>query len=670
MTDLVYSITMRKAVYLIILPLIIIACGTLWQGTHYLVESIVDEGGTKDLRDGSVENTAIDLFGSVDFIPNALLTPEEFEARGQDIMVGFPEREAKYSTSRMRILLPDGVYGIMLWNADQASRIYINGRFMESVGNPASDPNQAVGAFRLLLYTVETEDGAIEILQQASRAIDASGGGYADVIIGKPDVIRGIYEKQYINAAILLGCFLVLALAHFSLFVFRREYKANLWATIFCLVWFFRTGLMPNTWLITSYLPLHILTILRVLELTIPASALLLFLTLEAVFPGVLKKWFLILMIPICLMFVGFFLVGEAGFISVALPVFYGIIVTSAAFISIQLFTRRKKPQTEEVVILVGIAIFIFGVMRDILVYSTPVLVSGKQITASMTPDLISNYTLLLFLLFQMTAMFLSTVSEAQAAREAEERLSLENAALDRISNLKNEMMQNLTHELRTPLAVMSTYAQLAIKDLQQEEQSDQTSEDLKTIREEAERLADMVSDYLDVFREQEAERGRKAVDIGALLRQTGTLCRPMLMKKGNKLRLRLPEQLPKVVGNNDELTQVMLNLVTNSNKHTKNGRITINVAVAEKNFIEVLVSDTGEGISPEFLPRVFDRFFTDGGGAGIGLSISKEIIESHGGEIMVDSQKGQGTVVRFTVPILVEGVEDDREGKSVNTGN
>ena len=128
-----------------------------------------------------------------------------------------------------------------------------------------------------------------------------------------------------------------------------------------------------------------------------------------------------------------------------------------------------------------------------------------------------------------------------------------------------------------------------------------------------------------------------------------------MLKKNKNRLTLSVPEDLPEVYANANEITQVVLNLITNSNNHTEGGEIAIGLK-AERGELVVTVSDTGTGILPEFLPRVFERGVTDGGGAGIGLNICRQIIEAHGGEVGIESNRTGGTTVWFTLPTMQEG--------------
>ncbi|MFQ6117591.1 MAG: sensor histidine kinase, partial [Candidatus Bipolaricaulia bacterium] len=134
---------------------------------------------------------------------------------------------------------------------------------------------------------------------------------------------------------------------------------------------------------------------------------------------------------------------------------------------------------------------------------------------------------------------------------------------------------------------------------------------------------------------------------------------RSQVEEKGLKLKVDLPEALPLVDVDPQRIVQVLRNLLANAVNHTpSNGRITVAVKHSGGE-IEVSVSDTGEGISPEDLPYIFERFYRADksrsratGGAGLGLTIAKQLIETHGGRIWAESVSGQGATFVFALPL------------------
>jgi signal transduction histidine kinase len=124
-----------------------------------------------------------------------------------------------------------------------------------------------------------------------------------------------------------------------------------------------------------------------------------------------------------------------------------------------------------------------------------------------------------------------------------------------------------------------------------------------------------------------------------------------MLQKRGNKLETDIADGLT-VFGDTDLLSQVIINLIQNAHTYTENDVVRL-TASRKSGTITVTVSDNGAGIPPELLPRVFERGVTfNPGGTGFGLFLCKTVVESHGGEIWIESRPGQGTKVYFTLPV------------------
>ena len=122
-----------------------------------------------------------------------------------------------------------------------------------------------------------------------------------------------------------------------------------------------------------------------------------------------------------------------------------------------------------------------------------------------------------------------------------------------------------------------------------------------------------------------------------------------VLQKRGNELKTEVADGLT-VFGDTDLLSQVMANLIQNANAHTENGGILLS-AVRDGGTIIITVRDNGSGISPELLPRVFERGVSDGG-TGFGLFLCKTVVESHGGRIWIESKPGCGTTAHFALPV------------------
>ncbi len=242
----------------------------------------------------------------------------------------------------------------------------------------------------------------------------------------------------------------------------------------------------------------------------------------------------------------------------------------------------------------------------------------------------------------------------------AQAAVAIENARLFQQSDLISEMV----HELRTPLTAILAYADMLLGSRVGEEQRTQF---LETIRNEAERLANMTNEFLDLARlsSGRARLVRTEVDLAQVVRTAVNVVRPQAIERGIRLTVRTSDDLPAVLGDEQRLHQVVLNLVSNAIKYNRPaGSVTVTVGVdsQEPSCVRVAVKDTGQGISQDNLVHLFEKFFrvrdSEGyaQGTGLGLSIAKQIVEVHGGRMSVESQLGVGSVFSFTIPCLEKG--------------
>jgi len=188
-------------------------------------------------------------------------------------------------------------------------------------------------------------------------------------------------------------------------------------------------------------------------------------------------------------------------------------------------------------------------------------------------------------------------------------------------------------------------------------ELTDQQNEVLQACRQDCERLDKLMRDLLDLSRIEAGESQPQLAWISTrdLLTSAINELRPQVEAKGLELKVSVPVDLPRVSVDRLQIERVISNLLINALRHTKNGEITIS-AEQRDNHVAISVADTGSGIPTEYLPHVFDKFVqvpdAPTGGAGLGLTISKSIVEAHGGQIGVQSQVGRGSTFTFTLPL------------------
>lgn len=247
-------------------------------------------------------------------------------------------------------------------------------------------------------------------------------------------------------------------------------------------------------------------------------------------------------------------------------------------------------------------------------------------------------------------AMFL----QIRMYNKQQHTLEIQNAELDRINQYKTKFLADISHELKTPLTVISVHTQRAelLMELNRVGDAEKVQESFSMIKDEIMRLSRLVDSTLQLSSMQELGGEKSVLDIVNVLRVTAETYKTLAEKHGNRLILDLPENLPSIFASTDGMIQVLSNLLSNAVSHTQNGEIRISAEVRDEK-IQIHVSDDGEGIEPELLPRIFERRV--GNGNGLGLTICKQIARSNDGEIGIESEKGRGTTVTVTLPVYQE---------------
>lgn len=251
-----------------------------------------------------------------------------------------------------------------------------------------------------------------------------------------------------------------------------------------------------------------------------------------------------------------------------------------------------------------------------------------------------------------------------KSLNETTEQLRIANEKLKEIDKLKDEFVSLASHELRTPMTVIKSYLWLLLEG-KAGELSEKQKGYLARTYSSTNRLIDMVNDMLNISR---IESGRltieaKPMDMAALVKDVVEEMQTRAVEQGIHLQYVAPEQnLPQVIADSERIKQVIINLIGNSLKFTPNdGQISVTTSVND-GFILTKVKDSGRGIKAEDIEKLFKKFNMLGGsyltkqsgqGSGLGLYLSKSLVELHHGRIWVESDgEDKGSTFSFTLPI------------------
>jgi PAS domain S-box-containing protein len=262
----------------------------------------------------------------------------------------------------------------------------------------------------------------------------------------------------------------------------------------------------------------------------------------------------------------------------------------------------------------------------------------------------------------RMVREWVGTHTDITERRHAEADLVTAKEAAEDASRAKSQFLANMSHELRTPLSAVIGYSEMLEEEIEDLGHLSLLN-DVRKINANARHLLSLINDVLDISKIEAERMTTYAEDFDAahMLRDVASTTDALVAKKHNKLHLDLgDEPLGAMHTDQVKLRQCLLNLIGNAAKFTEHGRITLS-ARRTNDAIEFAVSDTGIGMSPEQLGRLFERFAQADssttrrfGGTGLGLAITRAFCELLGGAITVDSVEGEGSTFTLRVPVLL----------------
>lgn len=582
-----------------------------------------------------------------EWYPRALYTPADFASGNVEGPAADPEPAAPYHTYRVILsLTPGRTYGLSGYSATYSQALWIDGEPYAAAGIPGDSVETTV--LKTNYYTVyfEPHDSQTEIIIQRADFNHANGGRLYPLYLGAQEKVTTLVASIQLRGGLVVGCMMMACLFFFCIYLFFHSRPYFLWFAISCLMGVIRTLCVDHKMIMILFPDMSWQLSHRLEYLATLGFLLFFFLYVNSLFgwrlPRVVNLFGLI---PSCV-----YLVLVVFFPSIIytrfLPLMQAcmLIYSLCVLLLIGHFLKRDEEdlRREHLLIMAGGIGYMALIFVDVLRY-------GRAVDLNL-----AELGMLLFIFANALALsqsFLRTEADLFQARQNEREMEETNKLLEKLNLLRANFLANITHELKTPLTVMSGYAQLTQWQIDYEMVDQGTRENLSVISQEAQRLSSLVSELLTVSLEQERGIGNESLQVTELLDRAAALCTPILHTRGNALVIHVTEDCPPVWGNPALILQVFLNLTTNANRHTKEGVVTF-TARRQGDRVCFLVADTGEGIDSDILPHVFNRSFSGDGSTGLGLFVCKEAVENHGGTIDIQSVPGFGTRIIFCLPI------------------
>ncbi|MBR5712021.1 MAG: hypothetical protein IKX54_00310 [Lachnospiraceae bacterium] len=595
------------------------------------------ENGVVDARDVDFSKSVYHMVNSWDYYAGHLYGPEDFKDEavvnsksGKDVW--------DYNLGTYRVILktkPNQYLEIASYGIDYATRVFVNGREELNIGYVSDDPAKAVHGGRFMTFPFYTgETGEVELIYQYCNYMHNEGGFIQSTTISTPEnitkFVRGITMYSLFTSCglLFLAMFFLISAAHLRnrgygilalccvLIAFRNQFFA------------FEMFLPEIDFLLRYRLSVLVASLIPAVGYLLPA----------VFFPKVLLRRDKIVFTGIyaVLAILHFTMDTHDLVLLCHICYYYCLVIAVLMVIRFVLWYRKHgRPDFADIGTIAALLFLIYTMYQEGMGTGSNSLVAHYGVTP------FGMLTCILIL-----AVIINYKIQQQTVRLEEEKGR--NEVLQRVNDMNRDFLQTVAHELKTPLAVISGYAQLIDMQIQKGKMSEQTSERLTTIRSEADRLGEMVSNLMAYTygRPKDAELG--PVDTSDLAKSAAAVTKPVCEKRGNKLVVTGNGGV--VHGNFELLLQVLINLIVNASRHTEQGTITL-ALIEKSNAAEFTLSDTGDGIPTESVEHIFERGYTTDGGNGLGLSICKETVAMHDGEMELVSTGPGGTTFRFTIP-------------------
>lgn len=594
----------------------------------------------------------IQLNGEWEFYAGKLLTPEDFAngTAGTHTYIQVPGSWAGhdtgsetmtsngYGTYRLVLQLPETEQklGLLMERIISAHRLWLNGELISEKGKVGTTREEALPYVSPKLSSFQPAHGQAEIVVQVSNFTQRKAGLLSPILLGQYDVLEQIAKRKLAIEGLLSGSILVIGLYHLVLFAHMRRSKESLLFGLICILLGLK-NMVHGQYILTLFFDQINNNGMVKLEYLCYQGCLPLFvLFIYHSFPGIMSRRLRdALWIPGALTTLFVLLTPVHLFVQWALAMqLYSLIVS--LFLLHYIFKALFRRMEGGALMALG-AVGFFGTILNDIMYNNGTLHTGIYYSYGML-------FMILCLAFNLSLKFSN-------AYKTIERMSRRLIELDKV---KDEFLAHTSHELRTPLSGMIGLAQSMLNSLKGRLEPSQEQQ-LRMIVASGQRMSYLINDILDYSRlnNNDIRLQVTQVELYPLAQLVLDIVKPLTAGRSLILLNRIPPDFPPIQADENRLQQIIFNLVGNAVKYTPQGHVAVG-AVQHKDYVEVYVEDTGIGIPEDRFDEIFKPFeqldLQNDPGSGLGLKITKQLVELHGGSIQVQSEVGKGSRFTFTL--------------------
>ncbi len=653
-----------------ILSLIMVAITLLT--TYFVLHSFrIFDSNTFTANDGVLSlqhwdrQDELKLDGEWDFYPERLIVPspdedvfDRYKTQRQTIPVPAAwnryksEKAAPYGTGTYRLLIhvpEDDLYGVKLNTIRNANRVFINGQELGSAGVPSQRAEEYRFDYKKYVVLGNSKNKQIELVILVANYDYVVGGIVSSLDFGLADQILSEQGRAKFVEGFLISGYLLFSFIYFTAYLqHKRKFRYELYFSLFCLAQALHISTINERWIYLLFPELSPASQLEIQAISLTLFVLFFLLFVYHFFNMTANRRIVaalsaMLGIQALAVFTLSMTIDLMVNVSITLNQLIISVTTAIGYVYIFiLLLKAYKQKTDEsnYVLIVVYTFALYGVLLLI------VLLFEVDIE---TPSF------LLFLIMVLSLALLLSHRSQQAYNKVEE-MSNELLEFDR---MKDEFLVKTSHELGTPLHGIMNLSQSLLEGVEGPLKRNQ-QESAILIHSVSRRLAGLVKDlsFISKIKQGEVSFTAKPIDIRMVEEVLAEIAYVTPPSPSVQLINKVPANFPLVYTDEQKLKQVFFNLIYNAIKFTKQGTIAISARILEEQ-AHVSVEDTGPGIAAEHHDLIFTTFYQvessrarESEGLGLGLSITKKIVESAGGRIWVTSEIGKGSCFTFTIPL------------------
>src|SRR5690625_1744502 len=657
----------RKILFILLLfVLVLISFRIPWMLLSDNKNKVEADQGVVDLRKWDFDkNDMIFLDGEWEFYPDKLLMPSDIEENskhGKNATISVPSDWSNYfdkagsgendGTYRLRMLVADeqlqGLYKIQLPRKTAVSKLFINDQLaIDNHFVKGEEKDRDPNLIDLSASFRAEQTNEIDILIHVSDSQNFRDAGIVKSIqFGKESAIN---SANYLSIAMQL-LVVVIILIHFFysivLFILRRKHLEYLYFAFSALCAVIAT-LMDDDKLLLYWLDISYLGSVKVLFLAYIGIAVFFLLFIQTLFPEYKNhKWIRIIHM-LHFLFALLFVFTPIHFLSLVSKGTFIVIAISFVSIARQMWQRVKKGDTDLLFLLLAVASltmsFLWGFYK-----------SANLVELPYYPiDIVIAFVA--FSLYLFRSIF--NISDKN------KDLTLQ---LQREMKQKDDFLANTSHELRNPLHGIINIAQSVLQH-GRDNLTDYHKENLEVLVNIGRHMSQTLNDLLDItkLKEQKILLHKEELNVRAMALGVMDMLNIMFENKNIQLELHISLSIPNVIADRSRLIQILYNLLHNAIKFTDEGVISIRADI-QSDMANIQVEDTGIGMNEETMRRIFKPYeqgdasmTARGQGIGLGLNISRQLVEEHGGTLTVESIQGKGSTFSFTLPLAKDSNEE-----------